>query len=349
MDAELRKTGGFKCQGEFLVAVRKFYDGERHDSRIEALQKAALNESTDSQGGVFVPEQWAAPIYNAATEGSLVRSRATVLNMTSDRLNVPILVDSDRSTSFFGGVTVTWLAEQADQYATTVAPAIGRCGLTAHKAVATCYVANELEQDYDAFGAFFTKAFGEAVRFYEDDRFIWGTGSGQPLGIMNGASLIQVTRAAGWAAATPADIGGMAGRFLPGSWRNAVWITNQKTLTTWAGLQATSGTNGLGPVDLSSMTILNRPLIVSEHLTQAWASGDLILADFSQYLVGDRGMIISASRHATYSSGTYGWTKDQTLWKIALRVDGQPLLPAAITPLRGGETLSSFVTLTSGS
>lgn len=348
MDAELRKTGGFKCQGEFLVATRKYFDGV-HDGRIEELRKAALNESTDSQGGVLVPEQWATPIYNAAMEGSIVRSRATVINMTSDTLNVPTLVDSDRSSNIFGGVSVSWLDEEANQYATTVVPALGRCQLTAHKAVATCFIANELEQDYNTLSSFLTKSFGEALRFDEEDKFIWGTGSGQPLGIMNAASMLSVTRAAGWAAATPADIGAMAGRFLPGSWRNAVWITNQKTLTTWAGLQATSGTNGLGPVDLSTMTILNRPLIVSEHLTQAWAAGDLILADFSQYVIGDRGMTISASRHATYSSGSYGWTQDQTLWKIALRVDGQPLLPAAITPKRGGETLSSFVTLTSGS
>ncbi len=348
MDAEIRKTGGFRCAGEFFVAVRKFFSGIM-DGRIDELQKAALNESTDSQGGVFVPEQYAAAIYNAALEGSVVRSRAQVIPMTSDRLNVPILVDSNRGTNLFGGVTLTWLAEQAAEFATTAGVALGRVGLTAHKAVATCYVSNELEQDYDALGSVLTRSFGEGVRFYEDDKFIWGTGSGQPLGVMNAASLISVTRAGGFVVPGSGDFGSMAGRFLPGSWRNAVWVANQKCLTTWAGNVATSGANTYGAIDLSSMKILGRPLVISEHCTAAGATGDLVLADFSQYVIGDRGMTISASRHASYSSSTYGWPVDQTLWKLVLRVDGQPLLPAAITPQRGGETLSSFVTLASNS
>ena len=348
MDAELKKTGGFRSAGEFFVATRKYFDGIM-DGRIDALHKAALNESTDSQGGVTVPEQWARQILNAATEGSVVRSRAAVINMTTDTLNVPILVDSSRATNMFGGVTLTWLAEQADMYATTVTPTIGKCVLQAKKAAATCFVANELEQDYDALDSFLTKAFGEAVRFYEDDQFLWGTGSAHPLGIMNAGCLVSTARTGGYVVPGSGDFAALAGRLLPGSWRNAVWLTNQKCLTTWAGNVTTSGGNALGPIDLSSMTILGRPLVVSEHCTAAGAVGDLILADFSQYVIGDRGMTISASRHATYSSATYGWTQDQTLWKLTLRVDGQPLLPAAITPLRGGESLSSFVTLTSAS
>lgn len=349
MDAELRKTGGFKCQGEFFAAARKYFDGISMDGRIDALRKAALNEGTDSQGGVFVPEEWARPIYNAALEGSIVRSRAQVIRMTSDRLNVPVLVDSSRATNLFGGVTMTWLGEGDDQYASTTAPALGQCGLTAKTAVASTFLSNELESDYDALGSFLTKAFGEAVRFYEDDRYIWGTGSGQPLGVMNAACLITPSRTSGWAAATSAEFGTMASRFLPGSWSNAVWLANQKNLATWAGNVATSGANTYGYIDLDSMSILGRPIIITEHCAAAGTSGDLILADFSQYVIGDRSLYLSASRHATYSTNTYGWYQDQTCWKIILRVDGQPLLPAAITPLRGGDTLSSFVALASTS
>lgn len=345
MDAELKKTGGFKCQGEFFAAARKYFLGVYTDSRIDALKKAALDEGTDSTGGVMVPEQWAAPIFSAALEGSIVRSRAQIIPMTSDTLNVRTLVDSDRSSSVFGGVTLTWLDEGADQYATTVKPAIGNCKLTAHKGVATCFVANELNQDYGQLGSFLTRAFGDAVRFYEDDRFLWGTGSGQPLGIMNAASLISVNRSSYKLVAGSGDAASMAGRFLPGSWRNAVWLMNQKMLTTWAGNVTTSGADALGAIDLSSMTILGRPILVTEHALAPGAVGDFVLADFSQYVIGDRGLYISASRQADYSSGTNGWIKDETCWKLTIRVDGQPLLPAAITPLRGGETLSPFVAL----
>jgi HK97 family phage major capsid protein len=345
MDAELKKTGGFKSQGEFFVAARKYFSGIQ-DGRIDELQKAAMTEGSDSGGGVLVPEEWAKPIFTAALEGSIVRSRANIIPMKTDTLNIHTLVDSDRGSSVFGGVTLTWLAEGADMYATTVKPAIGNLKLTAKKGVATCFVSRELESDYDALGSFMTKAFGDAVRFYEDDRFIWGTGSGQPLGIMNAAALISVSRTNYTLVPDPIDVGEMASRLLPGSWKNAVWLMNQKMLYTWAAAVATSGANTTSAIDLSAMTILGRPIVVTEHALAPGGPGDFVLADFSQYVIGDRDLIISASRDATYSSNSYGWFQDQTCWKLVIRVDGQPMLPAAITPLRGGETLSSFVALT---
>lgn len=346
MDADLKKTGGFKSQGEFFAYARKYFLGSYRDSRIDALYKAAMTEGTDSRGGVLVPEEWAKPIFNAALEGSIVRSRAQVLNMASDTLNVNTVVDSNRGTNMFGGVTLTWLAEGADEFATTGKPAIGKIMLTAHKAVATCFVSNELNDDYDQLGSFMTRAFGDAVRFYEDDKFLWGSGVGQPLGIMNAASLITVARTNYALVPSPVDVGEMASRLLTGSWKNAVWLMNQKMLYTWGAAVTTSGANTLVPIDMTSMTIFGQPIIVTEHALAPGGPGDFVLADFSQYVIGDKGLYISASRDADYSSGTNGWLKDETCWKLTIRVDGQPLLPAAITPLRGGETLSPFVALT---
>lgn len=346
MNNELKKTGGFSSAGEFFVAVRKWSTNEVRDSRIDTLQKAAMTEGTDSTGGVLVPEEWAKPILSAALEGSIVRSRARIIKMTTDRLNVQTLVDSDRSSNLFGGVTMTWLKEGADQYASTVKPVLGNLTLTAHKAMASCFISNELESDYDALAQFLTTSFGDAIRFYEDDKFLWGSGSGQPLGIINSAALVTVARSSYGLVPGSQDAGSMAARLLPGSWANAVWLCNQKMLATWAGNVTTSGANVMGPIDLSDMTILGRPIIVTEHCLAPGGVGDFILADFSQYVIGDRDLYVSASRQATYSSNTYGWFQDQTCWKITLRVAGQPAMPAAITPLRGGETLSPFVALT---
>jgi len=63
------KTGGFKCLGEFLVKVRKAYDGEgTPDSRIIFGKTAGhMVEADDSQGGawfqnngprVFITQLW---------------------------------------------------------------------------------------------------------------------------------------------------------------------------------------------------------------------------------------------------------------------------------------------------
>jgi HK97 family phage major capsid protein len=98
------------------------------------------------------------------------------------------------------------------------------------------------------------------------------------------------------------------------------------------------------------MTIFGRPIVVSEKASASGTSGDIILADFAGgYVIGDRGLEIATSREVNYSSGTNGWLKNETCWRFIIRGDGQPILTAAITPYKGGETLSHFVTLTTAS
>jgi HK97 family phage major capsid protein len=346
MDKELRKTGGFASAGEFFVAVRKYSDGDHKDSRIDVLRKTALAEGADSTGGFLVPTEWAKPIYSAAMEGSIVRSRAQIVKMTRDTFKINTLIDSDRSSSIFGGITLAWVGEGADLFASTVQPALGQLTLTAKKASMSCFIATELEDDADGLSGFLTRSFGEAMRFYEDNAYIWGTGSGQPLGIMPSGALVTVARTSYALVPALADTASMASRLLPGCWSNAVWLMNQKMLYTWAGNITDSGANATFPVDFSTMTIMGRPIIVTEKALVPGGLGDFILADFSHYVIGDRDMYISASRETTYSSSTYGWHQGQTAWRLTLRVDGQPTVPAAITPLNGGETVSPFVALT---
>ncbi len=342
-----RQTGGFKSSGEFYVAVRKFHDGI-YDGRIDVLQKATMGEAADSTGGVLVPEDWANEIYSVALETAIVRPKAIVIPMTRDTLNIQVLKDTSRASNIFGGVTITWLAEGADKYATTADPVLGNLKLTPHKAVATCFVSNELEEDTRTFSKFFTRAFGPAISFLEDDLFINATGVGQPLGIMNSGAIITIARNVIASNINADDFANLAARLLPGSWPRAVWLINQSVLSTLAN-DATAGANALGMVDVAGMIAMGRPIIVTEHCATTGTTGDIILADFGQYVIGDRSLIISSSRHATYSSNTYGWNQDQTMWKVVLRVDGQPLASAAITPKRGGSTVSAFVTLTTSS
>ena len=63
-------------------------------------------------------------------------------------------------------------------------------------------------------------------------------------------------------------------------------------------------------------------------------------------VIADREMRISASRHVP---GSTGFVTDETFWKVVLRVDGQPLMTAPITPYRGANTLSAFIVLTTTS
>lgn len=342
------KTGEFKTSGDFWQAARKFFTGGIPDGRIESLRKAALAEGTDSTGGVLVPTDWANEVYGAAMEDAIVRPRALVLPMSSDTLDVPVLVDGTRATNIFGGVTLTMVEEGGDMYAVNGGPAFGRLRLTAKKGVATCFVSNELAADARAFGPFMSQAFGRAIRFLEDDMFINGTGSGQPLGILNSGAMISLARTTGFGAITTDDFANMAERLAPGCWSNAVWLINQTVLSSLAN-DATSGANAFGIITLDSMTAMGKPIIVTEHCAASGTIGAVILADFSQYLIGDRSLVVAASADASYSSNTYGFLQGQTCWKMTLRIDGQPIVSAPYTPKRGGSTVSPFVVLTTAS
>ncbi len=166
------KDGGFKSLGEFLVRVRRACDGEVRDGRLKTA--GHMEEADDSQGGFLVPEQWADRIYHAALEGAIVRPRVgdAAFRVKGDSLKVRMLNDSDRSSSLFGGVTFLWQPERGDKSLAESKPSLGERELALNKLIGSCFVSNELEDDYGAFGSFMELAFGQAIRFMEDDAFI---------------------------------------------------------------------------------------------------------------------------------------------------------------------------------
>jgi HK97 family phage major capsid protein len=346
-----KDTADFSCFGEFLASVRKYDIGDSVDGRLASLhRKTALAENPDSVGGFTVPAGFSSQIISAALEGAIVRPLCrNIVPMSTDKVVVPVTVDADRSSSMFGGIIVSNVTEAYDQGATTVGPALGQLGLTAHETECLAFVSNRLIADWGTLGTYMQGLFASALRFYWDHRYIWGTGTGEPLGVMNSDAMLTVARATHSGAPTAGDLAGMIARLLPGALNTAVWLVNQKVLASW-GNDDTSGANAYGAIDLAGMTAFGRPIIVTEKAAASGATGDVILADFAGgYAIGERDFVISTSREVNYSSGTNGWLKNETCWRFIVRGDGQPILTAAVTPYLGGETLSHFVTLTTAS
>lgn len=342
--SEDKRTGGFKSLGEWLVAVRKFGFGDHKDSRLKTA--GHMEERDDTQGGFLVPEQWADEILHAALEDAIVRPRATVIKATSDSLKVRKFVETTRVSNLFGGISFSWVEEAASKFFTAPSkPALGELELTPHKLVGAMFVSNELEDDFGKFGEFMKLSFGQGIRFFEDDYFINGNGVGQPLGILQANCLIQVPRQVA-NTVDIRDLGRMARRLLPDSWNRAVWLINPEALNQIFEANAPAANVG-AVIDLSTRTLFGVPFLVSEKCQELGTLGDVILADFGagHYVIADREIRIAASRHVSYGQGEYGFLTDETLWKIVLRVDGQPLMTAALTPHEGADTLSPFVAL----
>jgi HK97 family phage major capsid protein len=86
-------------------------------------------------------------------------------------------------------------------------------------------------------------------------------------------------------------------------------------------------------------TLFGRPVVPVEYCSTLGTVGDIILADFSQYVLADKGGVESAS------SAHVAFLTDEMVFRITYRVDGQPMWHSALTPFKGSNTLSPFITL----
>ncbi len=86
-------------------------------------------------------------------------------------------------------------------------------------------------------------------------------------------------------------------------------------------------------------TLLGRPIIPTEFNSALGEKGDIVLMDLSQYLMIQKGGVKQdTSIHARFIN-------DETTFRFVVRMDGQPIWDAPLTPFKGSDTLSPFVTL----
>jgi HK97 family phage major capsid protein len=86
--------------------------------------------------------------------------------------------------------------------------------------------------------------------------------------------------------------------------------------------------------------LFGRPVLPTQHCNSLGTSGDIVLADLSQYLA------ISRADGLTQQTSMHLWfDQDLVAYKFTFRLAGQPWRSTPITPRAGSNTLSHFVTL----
>ena len=336
---------------DFLRSVRNFRMNRTLDERLTYIagtgQKTTghMEIGDDSQGGFLVPEIYRAELLELALENAVVRPRATVLPMTTDSLKIPFVNDTSHAASVYGGVIAYWTAEAATKTASK--PTFGQLELTPHKLAGLTYASNELLADSAiALEPLIRRMFGTAWGYYEDDAFINGGGGGQPLGILNCGCLKAVLRAIVNHVHFE-DISEMYQSMLPSSLPYAVWVIHPNVLAELLEMGSAPVADASGKILIwqpdakagLQLTLLGRPVIISEKLPGLGTQGDILFADFRYYLIGDRQSItIDASTHVAF-------TTDETAWRFVIRVAGQCWPQTTMTTRYGGHTMSPFVVL----
>jgi hypothetical protein len=181
------------------------------------------------------------------------------------------------------------------------------------------------------------------IQFLVEDAVINGDGAGKPLGIMNSGAVVTQAQEGGQTSTfTVANAAKMYGRLWAPSMANAVWLMNQDVYQQVLQLSASNTLAFIEPgriADAPRGMLLGRPIVPTEYNSSLGTLGDVVLADLSQYVLADKGGIQSASSiHVQFLT-------DQTCFRFVYRVDGQPLWNAVLTPYKGSNTTSPFVTL----
>jgi len=350
-----KKAAGVALDGEFS-SMEDFFGTINHrtDRREEAVAQRitklrnALSSNVPSDGGFLIPEEFRSELLRVALETAIVRPRARVIPMASARVALPMLDSTTNVSSVFGGVVAYWTEEAAALVDSS--PTFSKVVLDAKKLTLYSDIPNELGDDSAiSLEAFLAEAFPEAAAWYEDAAFLAGTGVGEPLGALHASnpSVIAVGAEGGQTAATIVweNIVKMYSRMLPASLARAVWIISPDVFPQLATMSLSVGTGG-SAIWLNNgasgppMTILGRPVIVSEKVGVLGTQSDISFVDFAYYLIGDR-MAMTAMTSPHYKFGN-----DVTSYRVIERLDGRPWLQSAITPKNNGSTLSPFVQLT---
>jgi len=355
------QSRGFKDWTEFLYATwrarhpnpafakddqRLVYFKDEIASGHETREEKAMAEAAGATGGFLVPVEFMAQLQAAMAESAIVRNRATIIRMRRRQVSIPVLDQTGTTAGvphWFGGMTFYWGEEGAEKTDTT--PNFRQVNLVVHKLYGLTHASDELLDDSMISLADFLSGpmgFAGGVAWMEDYAFLLGTGAGQPLGVINAGATIAVARAAAGAIGY-VDLANMMENFLPSG--RGMWVITQSALSELIQLNGPAGNPSYvwqpNARDGVPGYLLGYPVQFSEKVPLIGTTGDVLLADWRYYLIGDRqATTIESTKFAR-------WVYDQTSWRVVHRVDGQPWLSAPLTYADGTTQVSPFVVLSS--
>ena len=343
----------FKSFGEYLRSVAAV-EGPAHrvDPRLRPLEVRAgtgLQEGVPSDGGFLVQQDFSTELLKRTYEVGEIMSRVRKIPIspTSNGLKVNAIDETSRATgSRFGGIRGYWAAEGGVKTASK--PKFRQIELNLHKLIGLCYATDEMLADTIALEAIIKEGFAEETNFLVEDAIIEGTGAGMPSGIMGSGALITVAKEVGQLANTIRypNLCKMWSRMWARSRRNAAWFINQDVEPELFNMGIVVGTGGSpvytppgGAPETPYSNLFGRPVIPVEYCATLGTTGDILLADLSQYLMIDKG-----SQQTAYSIHVR-FVYDEGVYRFVYRVDGSPIWKSDLTPFKGTTTVSPFIVL----
>jgi HK97 family phage major capsid protein len=346
-----KQSGKFAEWGEYLQAVYQAGKSNRIDPRLAWFDEDKgpsgqkdMVENVGASGGFLVPTEFLADLQAVMAETSIVRNRATIIRMRRRQIDLPVLDQTGSTANYpnwFGGMKFYWTEEAGSKTETDAK--FRKVSLVAHKLIGYTRASDELVDDSAISLDDFLRGpvgFAGGVSWHEDFTFLQGTGAGQPLGVINAGATITVARAAQNAIGF-ADLANMMENFLPSA--RGVWIITQSAMADLIQMNGPAANPSYiwmpSARDGVPGYLLGLPVIWSEKVPRIGTAGDVVLADWRYYLIGDRQATTIESTKFDY------WRYDETSWRVVHRVDGQPWLSQPLYYYDGTTRVSPFVIL----
>jgi HK97 family phage major capsid protein len=341
---------GFKSPREFLMAVLQNSDGPStaaRDERLRFLAAAGSDEQggyADPYGGFLVPTGFAPDFLQLQPEDDPISSRVTNIPMTSPRVEIPARVDKDHTTSVSGGLIVTRRSETQSQNASRMQ--MEKVVMAAYSLFGLAYATEEILTDSPiSFVKILEAGFRDQFTYRLTDERLNGTGVGEFEGIMNSPAMIQVAKDTNQAAATVSSTNVINMRSQCWHYDRAIWLANHDCLPQLIQLAILSASGFPISIYHPALTedrpdmLLGRPIVYTEYCQSCGTAGDLVLANWAEYLEGTyEQMQSAASIHVRF-------VNHERTFKFWLRNAGKGWWRSPLTPKNSTKKLSPFVTL----
>ncbi len=361
---------GFKNVMEFLNNVMKASANPNAtmDPRLQALYGANVGKEpsewirkavgsdeartiSDPYGGFLVPTAFSPDFLKIDPEADPIGSRTKKVPMAAPIVKFNARTDKNHTTSVSGGLTVT---RRPDTVAATASQMqFEQVTLEAHDLFGLSYASENLLRDSPiTFTALLSAGFSDQFTYHLIKERLYGTGVGEYLGILtalDSGSLgptVSVAKETGQDADTIVYANVLKMRARCWGYDKAVWLANHDTMPQLMLLNQAVGTGGLPVWQPSAREdhpdmLLGRPLYFSEYAKTLGDQGDLILANWEEYLEGTyQPMAQEESVHVRF-------VNHERAFKFYLRNAGLPWWKSALTPVYSSAKLSPFVVLDS--
>jgi HK97 family phage major capsid protein len=369
-DAPIYRGSPATMLGQQLMDIRTVYDPTNFSekeirearSRVEQSEKRSreklakslekegrsatsggMTVAAPNEGGIFLQGETSTELMTNGFNNSEILPRTAKRTLTATQYVKIIGIDEkSRVTGSRGGGIRVYTNKELGEY-TASKTKFKEIKVEPQKLTGLFPATDEMLQNVTFLGQEVRQLFGEEFAFKCQDLAIRGTGAGEAMGILNADCLVSVAKETNQAADSikTQNLSKMWSRF---SGKNPVWFINRDCGPELDQLSITAGTAALEPRFVTYdaqgiMRIKGAPVVEIEQCETVGTVGDIILADWSQYVCADKGDIQEAmSIHVDF---VYG----QQLFRFTYYFDGQPRWSSAVTPFKGSNTRSPFVVL----